>query len=90
MGGVIYGAFWDPILCETGIALSMTVNAVVMGLIVFRIIKVLWEVNPTSDERFLGATHGSTLRSMIFVLIESGMILFCIQLVRLVLAILMD
>ena len=44
------------------------------------------EVNATSDERILGATGGSTLRSIIFVLIESGMILFSIQLVWLVLA----
>ena len=70
----------------TAIALSMTVNALVMELIVFRIIKVFREINPTSDERRLGATGGSTLRSTIFVLVESGMILFSIQLVRLVLA----
>ena len=79
-------AIWSEILGVTGIALSMTVNALVMSLIVFRIIKVFREVNPTSDERRLGATAGSTFRSMIFVLIESGMTLFSIQLVRLILA----
>ena len=85
-GDHFQAAIWSGILSVTGIALSMTVNALVMGLIVFRIIKVFREVNSRSDARFLGATHGSTLRSTIFVLIESGMILFSIQLVRLVLA----
>ena len=89
IGGLFFSA-WNGILSVTGIALSMTVNALVMSLIVFRIIKVFRDVNPTSYERFLGTTHGSRLRSMIFVLIESGMILFSIQLVRLVLVSLED
>ena len=89
IGGMVYCATGGVgsdcnTLFITGLALSMTVNALVMGLIVFRIVKVFREVNPTSDERNLGVTHGSKLRSMIFVLIESGMILFSIQLVRLV------
>ena len=75
---------WGSTLTVTGLAVSLTVNALVMGLIVFRIFKVLQEVKPTSNERILGA-GGSTLRPVIFILIESGMILFSIQLVRLVL-----
>ena len=89
MGEMIYCATGNncSISATTGIALSITVNALVMGLIVFKTIKVFREVNPTSDERNLGVTHRSTLRSAIFVLIESGMILFSIQFLRLVIGI---
>jgi len=71
------------------LALSMTVNALVTGLIVFRIIKVFQEVKTacTVDGQILGVTGGGTLRRVIFVLIESGMALFSIQLVRLVVTI---
>ena len=63
----------------------MTVNALVTGLIVFRIFKVFQEVKAcTSDDQCLGVTGGSTLRRVIFILIESGMALFSIQLARLV------
>ena len=63
----------------------MTVNALVTGLIVFRIFKVFREVKDviTSDEKSLGVTGGSKLRSIIFIITESGMTLFAIQLVRL-------
>ena len=44
------------------------------------------EVKANSDEQTLGATGRSTFRPIIFVLIESGMILFSIQLARFVLA----
>ena len=66
----------------------MTVNALVTGLIVFRIFKVFRQVKSTSEDQKLGATGsgGSKLRSVIFVIIESGMALFTIQLVRLVLS----
>jgi hypothetical protein len=37
--------------------LTMTVNAVVTGLIVFKIFKVFTKVKPTSDEKTLGATR---------------------------------
>jgi hypothetical protein len=64
----------------------MTVNALVTGLIVFRIFKVFREVKgvTTSNEKSLGITGGRKLRSIIFIIIESGMTLFAIQLVRLV------
>ena len=66
----------------------MTVNALVTGLIVFRIFKVFREVKhvTTSDEKSLGVTGGGKLRSIIFIIIESGMALFAIQLARLVVA----
>jgi hypothetical protein len=70
----------------TSLAMSMTVNALVMCLIVFRIFKVLKEVmvTTTSDETSLGITSGRKLWSIIFVIIESGMALFSIQLARVV------
>ena len=63
----------------------MTVNALVTGLIVFRIVKVFQEVKTaTADDQTLGVTGGGTLRRVVFIIIESGMALFSIQLVRLV------
>ena len=64
----------------------MAVNTLVTGLIVFKILKVFLEVKPTSVERALGATGGTKLRHIIFIIIESGMALFAIQLVRVVLS----
>ena len=64
--------------------MSMAVNALVTGLIVFKILKVFLQVRPNSVERGLGSTGGSKLRHIIFVIIESGMALFAIQLLRLV------
>ena len=79
---------WSNILVLTGLTLSMTVNALVTGLIVFRILKVFREVKTgTVDDQMLGVTGGSTLRRVIFILIESGMALFSIQLARLVVTI---
>ena len=75
----------------TGLAMSMAVNTLVTGLIVFRILKVLG-VRLTSEsvdsERTssLGPTGVSNkYRHIIFVIIESAMALFAIQLVRVVL-----
>ena len=73
---------------ETGLAVSMAVNALVTGLIVFKILKVFLEVNPILVELTLDSTGGSKLRHVIFVIIESGMALFAIQLIRLVFSIL--
>src|SRR5882757_438584 len=79
---------WGNILALTGLTASMTVNALVTGLIVFRIFKVFREVKrvTTSDETSLGitASGGRKLQSIIFIIIESGMALFAIQLARLV------
>ena len=62
----------------------MTVNALVTGLIVFKILRVFLKVKTTSVERTLGSTRGTKLRHVIFIIIESGMMLFAIQLIRIV------
>ena len=82
----MFEASWGITLNLTGLAMSMTVNALATGLIVFRIYKVFRQVKLTSEDENLGATCGNKLRSIIFVIIESGMALFTIQLVRLVLS----
>ena len=68
----------------------MVVNALVTGLIVFKILKVFLEVNKaTSVDRALGSlssTGGPKLRHIIFIIIESGMALFSIQLVHVVIS----
>ena len=69
----------------TGLVISIAVNALVTGLIVYKILMVF---NPTLVELTLDSTGGAKLRHVIFVVIESGMTLFAIQLVRLVLTIL--
>ena len=73
-------------LIITSFTVSMAVNAMVTGLIVFKILKVFLEVKPTSVERTLGSTRGSKLRHIIFIIIESGMTLFAVQLIRVVLS----
>ena len=81
-------ASWGVVMGITGLALSMAVNALVTGLIVFKIVKVFLEVNPTLVELTLDSTGGSKLRHIIFIIIESGMALFAIQLIRLMFSIL--
>ena len=79
---------WIDILTLTSLTLSMAVNALMTGLIVFSIFKVFQKVKTsTADDKILGVTGGSKLRRIIFILIESGMALFSIQLVRLVVSI---
>lgn len=66
----------------------MTVNALVTGLIVFRIFKVCREVKICTGNDLdlkLGATGGKKLQRVMFVIIESGVALFSIQLARFVL-----
>jgi hypothetical protein len=61
----------------------MVVNALVTGLIVFKILEVFLEVKATSMEQTLGSlnsTEGPKLRHIIFIIVESGMALFAIQL----------
>ena len=62
----------------------MVVNALVTGLIVFKILKVFLRVNPILVGLTLDSTGGTKLRHAVFVIIESGMALFVIQLIRLV------
>ena len=76
---------WSFPLGVTGLVASMCVNALVTGLIVFRIFKVLRQVKlSTSDRQDLRVTGGRKLYSIISIIIESGMILFSIQLARFV------
>ena len=63
----------------------MAVNALMTGMIVLRILMATG-VEPTSVERNLGSTEGKKIRHIMFIIIESGMALFAIQLVRVVLA----
>ena len=87
-----FGSDWGYTLELTALAASMAVNTLVTGLIVFRILKVFLEVKAasnTSVERNLGSSGGSSkFRHIMFVIIESGMALFAIQLIRIVLTIL--
>jgi hypothetical protein len=78
---------WGGTLALTSLALSMAVNALVTGLIVFKILKVFLKVKAvtTSVERTLGTTGGTKLRHVIFIIIESGMALLAVQLVPFVL-----
>ena len=62
----------------------MAVNTLVTGLIVFQIFKVFLEVKPIFVELTLDSTGCTKLRHAIFVIIESGMALFAIQLIRIV------
>ena len=80
---------WGYTLSQTGFAASMVVNALVTGLIVFKILKVFLSVKATSVEQTFGSlssTGGPKLRHIIFIIIESVMALFAIQLVRVVIA----
>ena len=80
---------YAKIVGPTSFAISLAVNAVVTGSIVLRIVKVYWKVRHTSEDRDLGIGGGnSRLRSIVFIIIESGMAMFSIQLVRFVLYIL--
>jgi hypothetical protein len=82
-------------LTLAGLIASMTVNALATGMIVFKILKVFLEIKTASStsvsERTLGSLRqttgeGTTLRHVIFIIIESGMTLFAIQLIRVVLS----
>ena len=77
---------WGLIATNTSVAISMVVNALVTGLIVCKIFNVFREVRQVSTltEKSLGVRviGGRKLRSIIFVIIESGFALVVIQLVR--------
>ena len=78
-------SYWPNTVFITGLAASMAVNALMTGMIAFRILKATG-VRPTSVERTLGSTEGNKFRHIMFIIIESGMGLFAIQLVRIVLS----
>ena len=82
-------ALWGPPVIATSFAASMAVNALVTGLIVYKILRVFLEVRAVSGELTLGSLNSNTsggnkLRNVLFIIIESGMTLFIIQLVRVV------
>ena len=84
---------WGDTLALVALATSMVVNALVTGLIVFKILKVFLEVRATLVDQTLGSlnsTRGPKLQRIIFIIIESGMALFAIQLVRVVFVSLFD
>ena len=83
--GSIQITIWGLIAASISYAISMVINALVTGLIVYRIFKVLQKVHSTSTEKSLGVNGGRNYRSLIFVIIESGFALFAIQLVRIIL-----
>lgn len=64
--------------------MSLAVNSVVTGLILFRIVKVYWEVEPVLYEKLFGAIGGSKFRSLALALIESAMALFALQVILVV------
>ena len=77
--GQIVPGSWDDIVAITSLILSMAVNLLVTGLIVFRLFEVFRQVKTaTADDQILGVTGGSKLRRIIFILIESDMELFLI------------
>ena len=62
----------------------MTVNALVTGLIIFRILKGLKDVQASSVQN-LSFNVGRAPRAVIFILFASGIVLFSLQLTRLLL-----
>ena len=73
----------------TALAATMTVNTLVTGLIVFKILKWFWEF-----KRTLGSSSSAAGRPnyqhIAFIIIESGMALFATHLVRIVISILLE
>jgi hypothetical protein len=81
---LIHGTEKGNRLTLAALATSMTVNALVTGLMIFMVFRKVRSVT-TLGETSLGVTGATILRSVFFIIIESGMALFAIQLVRLVL-----
>jgi len=77
---------WDWALISTSFSMSLAVNAVVTSLILFRIVKVYWEVEPILYEQILDPATGdeSKFRSIAFALIESAIALFALQVILVV------
>ena len=86
--GSVQITLWGLIATNISVAISMAVNALVTGLIVYRIFKAFRKVlrGSTSVEKSLGVNGGRKFRSLVFVIIESGITLFAIQLVRVILS----
>ena len=73
----------------TALAATMAVNTLVTGLIVFKILKVFFEVKRTLGS-FNSASGRSNYQHITFIIIESGMALFATHLVRIVITILWE
>jgi hypothetical protein len=88
--GTLYNTTWSYMLTLASLAASMTVNALMTGLIVFKIFKVFRKVKSitTSNEKSLSIAHASRkkLRSIIFIITASGMAVFAIQLAQVVIS----
>ena len=78
-------SYWQNVLITTAFTASMAVNTLVTGMIVFRILKDTGVRHTTSVERTLGSTGGNKFRHIVFIVIESGMALLAIKVVRIVL-----
>ena len=85
-GSNVDSTTWCTNVTTASLVLSMALNALVTSLIVYKIFVVFREVKAvtTSDEKSLGVTRGGKLRYVMFVIIESGMILFSVQFARVV------
>ena len=68
----------------TGLVISITLNAVMTSLIVFKILKVFRQVKPASNDQISGVTGGGKLWRILFIIIESGIVLFVTQVFRIV------
>ncbi|KAF8797632.1 hypothetical protein BYT27DRAFT_7247044 [Phlegmacium glaucopus] len=64
--------YWGHCMLVAAVVISMTVNALVTCLIVFKIFKVYHEIKSASGQS-LGATGGSKIRTVMFIVTESGM-----------------
>ena len=76
---------WAAAALISSHVMSISVNAMATGLIAFRIYKVFKQVKANSVSNLaLNDAPGSALGNVLFMIIESGVILFSIQLIRLV------
>ncbi|KAF8811341.1 hypothetical protein BYT27DRAFT_7240456 [Phlegmacium glaucopus] len=80
---------WGYWMILAAIVMSITVNALVTSLIVFKIFKVYHEIKLASGDQGSGATGGSKIRTVMFIIIESGMLLLSSQLARVVVTLLL-
>ena len=80
-------AYWGWTLILTALAATMAVNTLVTSLIVFKILKAFLGVKGTLGS-FTSAVGRPNYQRIVFIIIESGMALFAIHLVRIVLTLL--
>ena len=83
--GFSLGTSWGNTMTLTALAATMTVNTLVTGLIVFKILKWFWEFKRTLGSSS-SAAGSPNYQHIAFIIIESGMVLFATQLVRIVIS----